>query len=247
MDLKPGWLERQSHEIIIDIATWPDWQRLAAGFGDDDLTHAQKIEAAKRLRARADELHVLPFEDLTAQLKDTDESLEQAVAMASAHAGEILALTAQLAEMAMLNKHHIADLEENQVSYRESQVENESLAAQLAERDRAIAGAREALLPFADKTVFFPNDPPRLVDIGTSIRELQRVDDALAALPPTPEKDEREQYWLIYFSDQDVRPEIYTDEESARLAFKKLSDSWTCRLFTEALPPTPQQESHDEA
>jgi hypothetical protein len=38
-------------------------------------------------------------------------------------------------------------------------------------------------------------------------------------------------YWLIYFHDQDVRPEIFTEEVPARERFDSLIQSWNVVLF----------------
>ena len=54
MDLKPGWLARQLNEVAIESATWPKW--MSDGKTELRLTPAQRKEAARRLRARADEL-----------------------------------------------------------------------------------------------------------------------------------------------------------------------------------------------
>lgn len=56
MELKPGWLDRQMNETEVEVATWSEALRSAAGFTDEGLTLKQRKEAATRLRKRADEL-----------------------------------------------------------------------------------------------------------------------------------------------------------------------------------------------
>lgn len=54
-------------------------------------------------------------------------------------------------------------------------------------------------------------------------------------------------YWLIHFEDQD-RPVVpFSDEESARSAFIKYSESWNCTLFGPAALIDSQQELIDRA
>lgn len=55
-------------------------------------------------------------------------------------------------------------------------------------------------------------------------------------------------YWLIWFEDQDRKPEIFDDEQAAKERFMRLSVSWNCHLFMECpllnssneQPPVPQ-------
>lgn len=54
MELKPGWLARQSHQNAIEVATWPAWMR--RGLPVDELTEEQRAAAVKILRDRLDEL-----------------------------------------------------------------------------------------------------------------------------------------------------------------------------------------------
>lgn len=79
---------------------------------------------------------------------------------------------------------------------------NTTLEARLEE-------AKRALEPFAGKTVFFPNDPHQLVDIGCRVRDLRRVESILADLPATPKwlecVREVSEYWTTA-----VPPEILT-------------------------------------
>jgi len=49
-------LEQQFNHVAVEVATWPESMRRAAGFTDDSLTPEQRKEAAKRLRRRAEEL-----------------------------------------------------------------------------------------------------------------------------------------------------------------------------------------------
>jgi hypothetical protein len=56
MTLKPGWLQRQIENAAIETAMWTESMRKAGGFTDEELTADQRREAARRLRARADEL-----------------------------------------------------------------------------------------------------------------------------------------------------------------------------------------------
>jgi hypothetical protein len=46
-------------------------------------------------------------------------------------------------------------------------------------------------------------------------------------------------YWLIYFEDQDQKPEIFTSEKAAKERFLSLLPNWNCHLFMECayLPP----------
>lgn len=37
--------------------------------------------------------------------------------------------------------------------------------------------------------------------------------------------------WLIFFEDQDMRPEFFTDESAAKARMAVLSQSWSCHLF----------------
>jgi hypothetical protein len=53
---KAGWLQRQLDANAIEVAMWSESMRYAAGFTDAGLTAKQRREAARRLRARADEL-----------------------------------------------------------------------------------------------------------------------------------------------------------------------------------------------
>ncbi len=38
-------------------------------------------------------------------------------------------------------------------------------------------------------------------------------------------------YWLIYYEDQGVKPELFTDESAAREHFALRLESWNCHLF----------------
>lgn len=50
------------------------------------------------------------------------------------------------------------------------------------------AEVRKALEPFAWKTAFFPDEPPMMVDICVTVRDLQRCARVLAALgEPNPQ------------------------------------------------------------
>lgn len=51
-----GWLKRQMDANSIEVATWPKYMLREAGFTDVGLTTKQKKEAARILRARAEEL-----------------------------------------------------------------------------------------------------------------------------------------------------------------------------------------------
>lgn len=42
---------------------------------------------------------------------------------------------------------------------------------------------------------------------------------------------ERKDYWLIYFEDDELRPEIFTDEQTARARQKIVNETFTCTLF----------------
>lgn len=39
------------------------------------------------------------------------------------------------------------------------------------------------------------------------------------------------QHWMIVFEDQDVKPEVYTDENVARKAYDRAQVQWNCSLF----------------
>jgi hypothetical protein len=45
------------------------------------------------------------------------------------------------------------------------------------------------------------------------------------------EPDEGVRYWLIYFEDRDVPPEVFAYEDAARARYKALLDNWNCHLF----------------
>lgn len=55
-ELTPGWLGRHLERVSVDVAMWPEDMRRLGGFTDEHLTPSQRKEAARRLRARADEL-----------------------------------------------------------------------------------------------------------------------------------------------------------------------------------------------
>jgi hypothetical protein len=38
-------------------------------------------------------------------------------------------------------------------------------------------------------------------------------------------------YWMIYYEDQDVRPRIFLNEETARKVYAETSVNWNCHLF----------------
>lgn len=59
MELRRGWLTRQMHQNAVEVATWPESMRSAAGFTDDQFTPRQRREAAEILRKRANELDPL--------------------------------------------------------------------------------------------------------------------------------------------------------------------------------------------
>jgi hypothetical protein len=40
-------------------------------------------------------------------------------------------------------------------------------------------------------------------------------------------------YWMIYFEDASVRPEIFTDEIAARHRFSEALIGWSCHLFVQ--------------
>lgn len=56
------------------------------------------------------------------------------------------------------------------------------------------------------------------------------------------------QYWLIFFEDQDVRPEIYTDEAAARHRHNDLKEysGYSCHLFAPAAELSRLQSERDE-
>jgi len=37
--------------------------------------------------------------------------------------------------------------------------------------------------------------------------------------------------WLIYFEDADMRPELFTSEDSARARLMACRQNWNCHLF----------------
>lgn len=41
------------------------------------------------------------------------------------------------------------------------------------------------------------------------------------------------QYWLIYFEDSDIAPEVFTEEYAARMAFQDRKLTWNCHIFME--------------
>jgi hypothetical protein len=47
-------------------------------------------------------------------------------------------------------------------------------------------------------------------------------------------RDKSPDWWLIYFADKEVSPEIFTDEASARARFEMLQQNWTVTLFRAA-------------
>lgn len=40
-------------------------------------------------------------------------------------------------------------------------------------------------------------------------------------------------YWAIIFEDQDVQPQLFTDEKAARETFDQYSLKWACHLFVQ--------------
>ena len=44
-------------------------------------------------------------------------------------------------------------------------------------------------------------------------------------------KKYKEEFWLIYFEDDDVPFEIFTDEKAARHRYSQCLESWACHLF----------------
>lgn len=45
------------------------------------------------------------------------------------------------------------------------------------------------------------------------------------------ENVQEERHYLIYFEDQDVKPEIFTSQEAAIARFNQLDINWNCHLF----------------
>ena len=55
---------------------------------------------------------------------------------------------------------------------------------------------------------------------------------SIRALAPAPTGSKTENdWWMIYFDDQDRRPEIFTEEAAARYRYKEISASWNAHLF----------------
>jgi hypothetical protein len=66
------------------------------------------------------------------------------------------------------------------------------------------------------------------------IHELGEV--ALYLSPPLRELSDEAHpsLWLIHFADQDVKPEMFDEENAAIERFKQLLGSWSCRLYATA-------------
>jgi hypothetical protein len=53
-------------------------------------------------------------------------------------------------------------------------------------------------------------------------------------------------HWLIYFEDQGIKPEVFTDERAAKERYHDLLPNWNVHLFMECNPRTfPNARPHE--
>jgi hypothetical protein len=74
---------------------------------------------------------------------------------------------------------------------------------------------------------------PRAVHTSMRANKTLWTQPAVAVAPSAPAAgaEDNEDWWAILYEDADRKPELFTDEVSARKAFEARLLAWNCHLF----------------